>query len=329
MTSHIQSLSYEDKSSPDNPSSPSFVPHSGLVAKPTIAFTRYLYEKTEVLHSLLFALLNRNREEALFWTYELYFSGFEMELAQWIRWVYATFYSQVDTWFYEFMEINLRRLETLSIQEERDCLVGTVVSNLAHRHYDIQTFVSQYMNFVFEYHNPEIRNHRVYIQFRPRDLVKYRTYTPGIQTPTIKYLQTVVSYPIRKSESIFMQKYVYASNESVVKEDTRDPYLYNWLYYAAQSPIWNSRIVEYGGIIDDAERLVLFPDNDRQEAFYEKYGYEPDEQSEEIHLMQGVDAHSRGVFGKQCPHEFIASYSNGKIERYCENAGARRNDFRR
>jgi hypothetical protein len=311
----------------------------------SIAFTRYLYEKTEVLHSLLFALLNRNRNEALFWAYELFFSGFEEELAQWIRWIYATFYSCIDKWFYEFMEIHLSRLKSLSIKEERDCIIGTVISNLAHRDYDIQTFVSQYMNLAFEYQKPEICNHRIYIQFRSRDLAKYLTRTLGIPTSSRTYLQTVVSYPIRKSESIFMQKYVRTSSitfedksssvipqtptkllrrfsgvltKSDIKEDTKDPYLYNWLYYAAQSPIWNSRIVEYGGIVDDTKRLVLFPDDDQHEAFYEKYGFEPDEQSEEIHLMQGVDVHDRGVFGEQCPHEFIASYSNGKIERYSQ-----------
>lgn len=285
----------------------------------SIAFTRYLYEKTEVLHSLLFALLNHNRNEALFWAYELYFSGFEMELAQWIRWIYATFYSQVDTWFYEFMEINLRRLETLPIEEERNCLVGTVISNLSHRAYDIQAFASQYMNLSFEHQKPEIRNHRIYIQFRSRDLAKYMTHTlENTHSSPRAYLRTVSNYPIRKSESIFMRKYVYASNESVFKKDTHDPYLYNWLYYAAQSPIWKSRIAEYGGMIDDAERLVLFPDDEQHESFYDKYGYEPDEQSEEMNLIHGVDAHARGVFAEQCSHEFIMVYSNGKIEKYSQ-----------
>ena len=285
----------------------------------SIAFTRYLYEKTEVLHSLLFALLNHNRNEALFWAYELYFSGFEMELAQWIRWIYATFYSQVDTWFYEFMEINLRRLETLPIEEERNCLVGTVISNLAHRAYDIQAFASQYMNLVFEYQTPEVRNHRIYIQFRPRDLAKYMTHTfENPHSSPRAYFKTVSDYPSRKPESLFLRKYVYASNENAVKEDTREPYLYNWLYYAAQSPIWKSRIAEYGGMIDDAELLVLFPDDEQHESFYDKYGYEPDEQSEEMNLIHGIDAHERGVFAEQCPHEFIMVYSNGKIEKYSQ-----------
>ena len=282
-----------------------------------IGFTRYLYEKTEVLHSLLFALLNHNREEALFWAYELYFSGFEQELAEWIRWIYTTFYIRVDTWFFEFMEINLSRLETLPNQDERDCIIGTLVSNLAHRHYDIQTFVSQYMLLDFERQPTKIHNHHIYIQFRPRDLAKYLTYTLDTNTPPREYLKIVSKYSIRKPESLFMCRYVvYASHESIVKEDTKEPYLYNWLYYAAQSPIWKSRIAEYGGMVDDTERLVIFPDDDQMELFYDTYGYEPDEQSEEMNLIHGVDAHERGIFGEQCPHEFIATYSDGKIIKY-------------
>lgn len=281
----------------------------------SIAFTRYLYEKTEVLHSLLFALLNRNREEALFWAYELYFSGFDVELAEWIRWIYATFYSQVDKWFQVFMEINLSRLHTSIYKEDRDCVIGTVVSNLAHRDYDIQAFVSQYMGLSFEQTVPEIRNHRIYIQFRPRDLAKYLTHNHD-GNPR-EYLQIVSQYPIRKPESLFLRRYVCASNESIIKEDSREPYLYNWLYYAAQSPIWRSRIAEYGAMLDDTTQSVTFPDDDQMESFYATYGYEPDEQSLEIHLIHGIDAHLSRVFGEQCPHEFVVGYSHGKIEQYC------------
>ena len=42
-------------------------------------YTRCLYDKKAVEFSLLIALLDRNREEALFWTYELYHSGFKEE----------------------------------------------------------------------------------------------------------------------------------------------------------------------------------------------------------------------------------------------------------
>ena len=42
-----------------------------------VTLTRYLYIKEDVMLSLLMAILEKNRDEALFWAYELYYSGFE------------------------------------------------------------------------------------------------------------------------------------------------------------------------------------------------------------------------------------------------------------
>ena len=45
-----------------------------------LQFTRYLYEKDEVKVALITSVLNKNCEEAQFWGYELYYSGFKKEL---------------------------------------------------------------------------------------------------------------------------------------------------------------------------------------------------------------------------------------------------------
>ena len=58
-------------------------------------------------------------------------------------------------------------------------------------------------------------------------------------------------------------------------------HLYNWLYYASFTPIWEKRIEEYNGIIDDEKKTVLFSDENMEE-FYELYGYDVDEQSKEV-----------------------------------------------
>jgi hypothetical protein len=59
-------------------------------------FTRYLYEKREVMHSLLLALISRLLDPALFWTYELWFSGFEQEVWDWIFCIYEEFYKRLN-----------------------------------------------------------------------------------------------------------------------------------------------------------------------------------------------------------------------------------------
>ena len=41
-------------------------------------FTRYVYEESEVEIALIIAILNKT-DDALFWAYELYYSGFQHE----------------------------------------------------------------------------------------------------------------------------------------------------------------------------------------------------------------------------------------------------------
>lgn len=288
---------------------------------PSISFTRYLYETTEVAHSLLFALLDHKREEALFWAYELYFSGFEPELAEWIQCIYDTFYSKTEPHYREHVVLNLGRLSTLPDPEERDCLIGTIVSNLAHRSYDIQQFVSRYMSAEFDEIPVPQQNHKIYIHFRPRDLVKYKTKNIVAN----QMLKNVSEYPIRKSESLFLRKYagmtllgvdvpigLYETSNNIITK----AYLYDWLYYASKTPIWETRIREYNTTIDDAKKVVQFASDDEYEMFYDDYGYEPDEQSERTHILHGIDVYRKGIFEPMCPHDFIFTYSQYQIVKY-------------
>jgi hypothetical protein len=306
-----------------------------------VAFTRYLYEKTEVLHSLLFALLDKQRDEALFWAYELYYSGCEDELVGWIQWVYNTFYASVDVWFCNFLEINLSRLMTLRDKTERDCLIGTIISNFVHREYDIQYFAKTYMKIAFTETKPAIRNHRIYIQFRPRDLAPYETacvrtaecantearnsrrclnihlrgfiLTGECDIGACCGLREVSRFPIRKNESLFLQTYVQSSYEAGALIDTAKPYLYHWLYFASHTPVWKQRILAYPSArINHETQMVEFHDDDDTEAFYQEYGYYPDEQSEEIHWIHGVELEP-GHFQPLNPSLFLSAYSRGKI----------------
>ena len=47
--------------------------------------TRYLYPKENVEYSFKIALFEGNHEQSLFWTYELYFSGFKQETLELFR----------------------------------------------------------------------------------------------------------------------------------------------------------------------------------------------------------------------------------------------------
>ena len=46
---------------------------------PLFILTRFLYVKDEVQIALFMSILQKKKEDSLFWAYELYYSGFEEE----------------------------------------------------------------------------------------------------------------------------------------------------------------------------------------------------------------------------------------------------------
>jgi hypothetical protein len=77
----------------------------------------------------------------------------------------------------------------------------------------------------------------------------------------------------------------------------------NWLYYASYTPIWNTRIKRYNGIIDHNTKMVTI----ENEGFYENYDYEPDEQSGELKEMLWTND--------------IEKYENMSIDTFCKKYG--------
>lgn len=91
--------------------------------------TRYLYEKDYIEHSLFLSLLNRNSDEALFWIYELYFSGWKKQSIILIWKYYYMLYSA----FFVNLEKYLQS-KTLEWLETNDyTIIGTLIINLTTR----------------------------------------------------------------------------------------------------------------------------------------------------------------------------------------------------
>jgi len=93
-----------------------------------MTFTRYLYNKEHVKYSLLLSLLNRDPNQAKFWIYELYYSGFKYECFT-IVW---QLYYQLYAGFYVNLE-NLLKQQTLEWIDDNshDWTIGTIVENMA------------------------------------------------------------------------------------------------------------------------------------------------------------------------------------------------------
>ena len=56
---------------------------------------------------------------------------------------------------------------------------------------------------------------------------------------------------------------------------------FHWEYYAFETPIWRERFDHYKAIQNHETTEVDFPTDEVGEEFYQKYGYEPDEQPRE------------------------------------------------
>jgi hypothetical protein len=60
-----------------------------------LVFTQYLYIKEEVILALLVSILNKS-DKAIFWAYELYYSGFKYELLNLIWKIYYDFFATLN-----------------------------------------------------------------------------------------------------------------------------------------------------------------------------------------------------------------------------------------
>jgi len=283
-----------------------------------VAFTRYLYEYHQVKYSLLFALLAKSREEALFWVYELYHSGFREPVWYWVRDIYVDYYEEthpsfkakIDNWFLEWQEsedaknaghevVGVRGFAgEISLAQRREsrksnaCLIGTVVGTLAimntvknagHEVVGVQGFageISEAQRRESRKSNREVNRNKQIIILYKED--RHQTLDVG---KSRHYLKQVSQYPIRQEAKDLVKDVL-----GVSLGEVREAYLgMNWLYYCAETPIWESRILEGGGVVDYLGKRVAFGNDDLLEAFYERWGFEPDEQCAEMHRWHGVD----------------------------------------
>lgn len=122
-----------------------------------IIFTRYLYIKEEVEYSLLLSLLNKS-DDALFWGYELYYSGFEEDLIYLLLKIYYDFYSSLNPTFEgylikkinDFIETN-DEYKSQSKNEENESyikvkIIGSIINNLLLRNFNCDIFYLRIMN---------------------------------------------------------------------------------------------------------------------------------------------------------------------------------------
>ena len=65
--------------------------------------TRYLYVTKYVKLSLIIALLEKDLDKALFWTFELYFSGLDQDLFGLLWIIYFGFYASLNPELFDYL----------------------------------------------------------------------------------------------------------------------------------------------------------------------------------------------------------------------------------
>lgn len=229
--------------------------------------TRYLYSKIEVKQSLLLALLEKKTDEALFWAYEIYFSGFRDDVWEYVANVYETIYSFDNPRLRESIQ---KIWDEWTTNTDLHCHLGTIIMTLSNRKYQIHHFAETYFGVkCVKPINPIIEagpSMNLIIRMKETDLEKYKTVFPDCPR---NYLKMGCRFPIRNEICTLF--------DTPPSDFSKNNY-YHWLYYCKDTPFWVEKINEFGGQLCEENRDILFEDDEDKEGFYDVWGVEPDEQ---------------------------------------------------
>jgi hypothetical protein len=239
-------------------------------------FTRYLYIRDEVEYSLLISLSKSSekdrfamKDEIFFWAYELYFSGWEKETFDLLFKIYDDFYKEI----HPTLEKTLRKKYAEWENTREPIQLGTILYNLMGKPYNSGVFLRKYIPHLYEPQNIVVqKRQKCVITMLDTEVENYRTVEvePGKAWTVLRNVCRYSTYRTGHKQSVF----VFRRADAVFR------FREKWLYYAVanETPVWKARVVEYCGFLNTAKKTVEFVDEDKEEAFYDRYNYEPDEQ---------------------------------------------------
>jgi len=104
-----------------------------------LVFTRYLYVKDEVRIALLVSILNKS-DDAIFWAYELYHSGFKNELFELIWKIYYDFFATLNPTFEAYL-LKKQKEVIMSPDSNQDRIISSIIQDLLFRPFNSDVFV--------------------------------------------------------------------------------------------------------------------------------------------------------------------------------------------
>ena len=122
-----------------------------IITNPSIIFTRYLYLKDEVKLALLVSILNKS-DDAIFWGYELYYSGFKHEFFDIVWKIYYDFFAIINPDFEEYLLKKHQRFLNEKENETNKKFVSSIIQNLLIRDFSCDIFLIRQICKLFVIH---------------------------------------------------------------------------------------------------------------------------------------------------------------------------------
>ena len=144
--------------------------------------TRYLYPKKYVNIIFIICLLERN-EDAIFWAYELYYSGYEIELIEYIWSIYYDFYAILNP------NLELILPELLS-NNTFEINLNYIIQDLLQRPYTTDVYLLRHGYTIFNNEFNKIMCDIIYIE----ENIEYINYYKNIYITLFGLLETTSAY---------------------------------------------------------------------------------------------------------------------------------------
>jgi len=193
-----------------------------------LQFTRYLYEKDEVKISLITSILNKNREEAQFWAYELYYSGFKKELCELFWSIYYDFYYVINPKFYKYLIKKLKCGLSKNTEKEKNN-VAMIINNFIVRQFTLDIFFMRIFVKSFDFDKEYMNDYTTSCDF----------------TFAVKELK------------ILLEARDYMMLASFILDDVKQEHLLNTLTVITLFFTENGLNIDYKDIMDEYNKILL------------------------------------------------------------------------
>ena len=229
-----------------------------------LALSRYLYDRYEIKQSLLMSILQRDKDQALFWVYELYYSGWEECAFTYLILICNKLFYELD-WLSDYMELQY----DLWKGNPYDEIIGNGVCLLCSLDYSLVEFAKSYFSVeVKKMARYKSLYNKQDIEFmKEGTLEKYKTVV--CEDCPRKTLSSIKGY---SSHHEYQELFGHGNNIGKAEYNS-------WIMHASKSPLWKKRIEDCNGVVDLEKNTVFFQNENDEDLFYNKWNFEIDEQS--------------------------------------------------